>query len=111
MFKLDSHKIAQLLTTSSNQLDSNTLLELQKIRRQALSQQAAYSRFLAWAAHLRTHNYDLIPRSTQSWVVTGVLAILIIAGFEYLPHTQEAPPYSVDLAILTDELPINVFVD
>ncbi|MGC2047156.1 MAG: DUF3619 family protein [Gallionella sp.] len=107
--KLDSEKIAQLLTQSSRQLDSGTLSALSEARNNALKRQLVHSPAAALSSGRWTHN--LIPHSGQQWLVTGLLVAIFVLMAGYWQHAQEQQISEIDVAILTDELPIEIFVD
>ena len=107
--KLDSGKIAQLLTQSSRQLDTSTLSALADARHNALKRHRVCAPAVALSTGRWTHN--LIPHSGQQWLVTGLLVAIFVFATGYWQHTQEQQISELDVAILTDELPIEVFVD
>ena len=115
---LDPKKVAQLLTQGTRQLDGVTLTALVNARQNALKKQLVRAPVFAlhpaslspssWANRL------LLP-SAQPWVsmllAAGLLAAALIAGTGYWQHLEEQQINELDVAILTDELPIEVFVD
>lgn len=112
--ELDPGKIAQLLTQSSRQLDDATTSALADARRSALNSQRVNAPNAALSSGHWT--FSLIPHSGQRWLATGfiVAAFLFVAG--YWQHTLEQRNHeqhisAIDVAILTDDLPIEVFVD
>jgi hypothetical protein len=107
--ELDPRKIAQLLTLSTRQLDESILSALVNARQNALKRQSVRAPVFALNTGHGTHS--LIPDSIQQWVVTGLLVAMIIVGTGYWHHVQEQQIDELDVAILTDELPIEVFVD
>jgi hypothetical protein len=107
--KLDSGKIAQLLTQSSRQLDANTLSALAAARHKALNRHRVHAPAFTLSTGRWTHN--LIPHSGQQWLVTGLLAAILMFAAGYWQNAQEQKISEIDVAILTDELPIEVFVD
>lgn len=106
---LDPGKIAQLLTISTRQLDRSTLSALGSARQSALKKQMVSVPAFALNTGRATHS--LIPDSIQQWVVTGLLVAMIIVGTSFWHHVQEQQITELDVAILTDDLPIEVFVD
>ena len=106
---LNLGKIVQLLDHSARQLDEQTLSALGKARRNALDRQLAHSPIFALDAGRVVHR--LIPHSAQQWLVAGLLLVAIVAGAGLWHHSQEQQFDELDVAILTDELPIEVFVD
>jgi len=113
--ELNTDKIAQLLNRSSQQLDDRVLSALNLARNNALKRQSAYSPAftLAAAASPATARWThwLLPHSTQQWIAAGLLVAAIIGGTSFWHHRQEQQINELDVAILTDELPIEVFVD
>jgi type VI protein secretion system component VasF len=106
---LDPSKIAQLLTLSTRQLDENTLSALSSARQNALKKQVVRAPVFALNTGRETHS--LIPDSVQQWVVAGLLVAMLIVGMSFWHHVQEQQIDELDVAILTDDLPIEAFVD
>ncbi|MBI5431183.1 MAG: DUF3619 family protein [Nitrosomonadales bacterium] len=106
---LDTGKITQLLTLSTKQLDARTLSALSNARQKALERQAECAPAFAFNAGGEAHNQR--QESIQYWVVAGLLAAMLIAGTSFWQHIQEHQTAELDVAILTDDLPIEVFVD
>lgn len=106
---MDPGKIARLLTLSTKQLDAGTLSALSSARQKALERQAECAPAFAFNAGGETHS----PRqeSIQHWIFAGLLAAMLIAGTSFWHHIQEHQTAELDVAILTDDLPIEVFVD
>ena len=107
--ELESEKIAQLLTQSTKQLDSDTLSALSIARQKALQRQTARAPVFTLATSRYAHL--LLPLSSHQWVSAGLLAVMLVLGTGYWHHAQEQQIAELDVAILTDELPIEVFVD
>lgn len=107
--ELDPRKIAQLLTQSTRQLDASTLSALSNARRNALKRQSVRAPVFA----LTTGRWTewLLPHSSQQWIVAGLLAVILAVGTSFWHHAQEQQISELDVAILTDDLPIEVFVD
>lgn len=110
--KLNINDIGQLLDRSTSQLDAATLHKLQLARRTALKHQRSKetSSVLAWIGvhspihHDSSHNH----RAFNVGVVT-LFAILLLAG---LMFWQDMNDHSdVDISILTDDLPVEMYVD
>ena len=115
---LDPKKVAQLLTHSTRQLDEATLTALVNARQNALKKQLVRAPIFALRpTGLRTLGWAnrLLPLSAQPWVTmwlaAGLLAAALVAGTGYWQHLEEQQINELDVAILTDELPIEVFVD
>mgnify|MGYP001603524821 CR=1 FL=1 len=104
--------IAQLLTRSARQLDDNTLAALRRARSVALERQSLSKPIFALNTGHGIHG--LVPHSAYQWVATGILlVIMLFGGASYWQHMQqqEHDMSHVDVAILTDDLPLEVFVD
>lgn len=111
--KFSPEKITQLLTQGTRQLDGRTLSKLSKARHLALTKQSAHASVLALtpaSASTLTARW-LIPHTVHQWLAAGLLAAVIVSGAGYWQHAQEQQVSELDVAILTDELPIEVFVD
>lgn len=114
--KLNLGKIAQLLTQSSRQLDARTLSALVDARQSALKRQLVRLPVFALkpaSAHTSAQHWTdrLMPHSTQQWIASGLLAAILAVGTGIWHHAQEQQISELDVAILTDDLPIEVFVD
>jgi hypothetical protein len=106
----DPKKIAHLLTQSTQQLDDATLSALAKARRNALAMQPSCAP--AFALTTGRWTYHLIPHTTMQWLATGFLAaLLVVAGTNFWQPSEEQQISELDVAILTDEMPLEVFVD
>jgi hypothetical protein len=107
--KLNSGKIAQLLTQSTRQLDTHILSALVDARQNALKRQSV--RAPVFALNMGRETHSLIPDSVQQWMVAVLFVAVLIAGTSFWHQVQEQQISELDVAILTDDLPIEVFVD
>jgi len=107
--KFDPIKIAKLLTHSTRQLDTSTLSALADARNNALKKLSVRSPVLTLSTGRWSHG--LMPHSAQRWLVAGMLVAILVFMAGYWQHAQEQQISEIDVAILTDELPIEVFVD
>jgi len=112
--ELEPGKIAQLLTQSSRQLDDDTTSALANARHNALKKQIVSEPELALSTGHWTHS--LIPHTGQQWFATGLFVATFLFAASYWQHTheqsnQEQQISAIDVAILIDDLPIEVFVD
>ena len=101
-------RIAQLLTRAAQQLDDDTVTALRLARNVALEKQSL-SRpvFVLSAAHSIRW---LMPHSTHQWIAAIILFVAILfSGVSYWQH--EIDLSHLDTAILTDDLPLEIFVD
>ncbi len=112
--KLSPNQIAQLLTQSTRQLDASTLSSLVDARQNALKRQVRMPvfAFTPASAHTSARWTDRVtPHSTQQWIAIGLLVAALVAATSFWRHSQEQQISELDVAILTDDLPIEVFVD
>ncbi len=113
--ELNPGKIAQLLTKSTQQLDESTLSVLANARQNALKRQSVRAPVLTLtsaSAHSSLRWADrLIPHSLQPWIAAVLLLAILFAGTSYWQHVQEQQIDETDVAILTGDLPIEVFVN
>lgn len=108
--QLNPKRIAQLLTQGAQQLDPKTLSALSDARQNALQKQSIRVSGLTLAADRLAHL--LQPARSHQWLASGLLAAMLVIGTSsYWHHANEQQIADLDLAILTDELPIEVFVD
>lgn len=107
MKKINHQQVADLLTQSSRQLDERITTSLRDARTLALQKQrVAEPVFSLSAIGHRAHH--LVPHTTHQRVA---LAILLAAVIGVASYWQNAQTPQDDIDILTDELPIEVFVD
>lgn len=112
---LNPEKIIQLLTKSTQQLDETTLSALADARQNALKHQSVRAPVFALtsaAAHTSVRWVDrFIPHAAQPWIAAGLLVAVLLAGTSYWQHVQEQQIDETDVAILTGDLPIEVFIN
>ena len=112
--ELNPEKIAQLLTKSVQQLDNSTLSALNKARHKALERQSTRVPVFAFSTsgHASARWTDrLIPHSAAPWLAAVLLAAILLACASYWQNVQEQQIDDTDVAILTSDLPIEVFVN
>jgi hypothetical protein len=107
--QLDPRKIAQLLTLSTRQLDKPIVSALVDARQNALKRQAVRAPVFALTTGRWTDR--MMPHWAQPWIATLLLAVVLVAGTSYWQNVQEQQIDETDVAILTDDLPIEVFID
>ena len=107
---IDPKRIAQMLTYATQQLDDNTLTALRKARNAALERQLQ-SRPVFTLSTGHSMRW-LMPHSTHQWVATVILiAAIIFGGASYLHHAYENEIGRLDADILSDDIPLEIFVD
>ena len=107
---LAPERIARLLTRAAQRLDDNTVVKLRCARNIALERQPQSKPVFALSAAHGIH--WLLPHSAHRWVaMILLLAMMLFGSLSYWQHRQESDLIHLDTAILTDELPLEVFVD
>ncbi len=107
--------IAKMLTRSADALDTKTTDKLSRSRNIALSRKPAPNAVLALSSGNAVH--ILIPHTPQQWFATVILlAALLVSLASYWHHATEPDlTYQdmshLDIAILTDDLPMEIFLD
>lgn len=107
--KLDPQKVIRILNQGTQDLDQATLTSLQQARAKALQKQASKGHVLQLAGHRWTEL--LIPHTFQQWVIATLLVLALIAGAGVWWQHSPQHHIEVDEQILTDELPIEIFID
>lgn len=102
--------IAKLLEQATSQLDAKTVASLLKARNIALARQLSTNpRLTLITSHTRNH---LSSHSLPRWgATTMLLAALFFGGVSYWQYRHEEDIAHLDIAILTDDLPLEVFVN
>ena len=116
MNNLNLLKIKQLLNRSLTRMDRSTLERLRDSRAQALAQYGVRrtASSFAWAGKTPWETLGHAfsgPQKTHFWVVAVLFIILLFGATLYSQQTAEPDTTDVDIAILTDELPIHVYLD
>lgn len=102
-------QIAAMLTLASAQLDEDITAKLRRARQAALERQAVPAPALAavgpgWYAHL--------PHTPRQWAATALMVFSLAVGIAYWQNLREHEMKThIDLSILTDDMPMDVFVD
>jgi len=112
--KFHPEQIKQLLNRSLARLDQPTLARLRDARAQALVRYDAHSAApaFAWASLWTDHRHAADSHHKSHYLAAAVLlAALLFSGAAYWHHTTDHDVSDVDIAILTDDLPIEMYVD
>lgn len=102
---INHQKIARLLTQSSEQLDDSILSALKQARETALEKQRVREPALSLST-IGHHAY--MPHTPSQWVAMAILLAAIVVGALGYWQNSQMPE---DIDILTDDLPIEAFVD
>lgn len=108
-FRNTTTPIAQLLNRSAQQLDEDTLSALRAARHSALSKQRVSVAAATFSSGHQIH-FHLSARA-QKWIITLLVAATLISAWGVLQHQHEQQINELDIAILIDEMPIEVFLD
>jgi hypothetical protein len=102
-------QIKLFLNRSTAQLDALTLQRLREARIKALARHEIRSAapVLAWTGP--GQNFGTARK--YPWMAAVLVAVCLFSGTVYWHHSSEKDTSAVDIAILTDELPIHVYVD
>lgn len=112
--KLNIRDIGQLLNRSTAQFDNNTLDKLRVARRNALQYQQTTQHMpvLAWLnQHGLIHNHSPHSHKAFNLGMVALLAALMLGGALYLQNSYEHDHSDIDISILTDDLPVDMYVD
>lgn len=108
--------IKELLNNSTAQLNPTILEKLRDARTRALEQQRTQQYnvpVLAWLGHHGSWNNPFQHFSKPvSLFIAAIFMALLISGASYLSnYSAEHDIYDVDFAILTDEMPLQAYLD
>jgi len=111
--KLDSNAIRQMLNRSAARLDQPALARLREARELALARYDARQAAPAFAwADTGSHGFTGGLRTGYYYLASAILLAAFLFSLANLgQHALEHDESEVDIAILTDEMPIDVFVD
>jgi hypothetical protein len=101
---LNTDAVRQLLNRSASELDQPVLDRLRQAREQALLRHDPGKRHAHWADTLR---YGIRHHAVATVFATLVLTITVAGGLDYYWSDTS----DVDIAILTDEMPVYVYID
>lgn len=106
--KLHSEQIRQLLNSSLTRLEQPTLARLRHAREQAVARYDAHSTApaFAWAGNWYAAGSH---HKSHYFAAAVLLAVILFSGVTYWHREHDVS--EVDIAILTDDLPIEVYVD
>jgi len=111
---LNTEAIRQHLNRSSARIEQPTLARLRDARAQAMARFDARSTApaLVWAGALPGLGHATEShQKSHFWATVLLLAALLFSGAAYWQHSADHDNSDVDIAILTGDLPIDVYVD
>lgn len=106
---MQPHKIKQLLNSSLPHIEQPTLDRLHDIREQVLARYAA--RAAAPSLVAASGFVFGTQRKSNLWVITVLLAACLVSGITYWHRGTERNVSDEDIAILTDDIPIHMYVE
>jgi len=112
--ELTTNLIRQHLDSSSEEIDQPTLMRLSYARMQALARYDAYKsqRKFAWGNVLVGYVNSTETYLRNYFRTTVMLCfVLFFSGVIYWQNVVEQDSTELDVAILTDDLPIDAYVD
>lgn len=111
---LTPDSVKQALNQSVQRMDASIIADLRIARTRALDRHHALQQapVLAWLNHhglwssapSNTHKY-------QNWGVALVLLACLLSGMAYFQQSNEHDHSEIDIAILTDDLPVDAYVE
>jgi hypothetical protein len=111
---INTQLVKDLLNSSILQLAQDTLGKLRAARSRALDHQRTRSTVpvLAWLGHHGERNDSFHMSNSMSWAVAALFVACLISGATFWQnYSSEHEICDVDIAILTDDLPIHVYLD
>jgi hypothetical protein len=112
--RLNPEQIRQLLNCSTAQLDESTLAGLRKTRTRALERHTTrHGHALVFSGHGKhAHGHAMgIRHKPYLWAAGLLLVACIVSGIAYWQSVPNNDTSDVDIAILTDDLPLQVYLD
>ncbi|MDD5177235.1 MAG: DUF3619 family protein [Sterolibacterium sp.] len=104
------HRIGQVLNRAANHLDLGTQVKLQAARRYALTHQKTAVVGLSMAGVGYFASEVLLPKA-RTVIALVMLAIGVVGTYYWNNFQQAAENEEIDSALLSDELPINAYLD
>jgi hypothetical protein len=108
---IDPESIAKLLAVAAERLDTGTLEALQRARNIALLRQSQRQSVLALNGAHGIHWPITHPAPKWMYAAIILLAATLVSVAGYWHHEREHDTSHLDVAILTDDLPMEIFVD
>jgi uncharacterized membrane protein YgdD (TMEM256/DUF423 family) len=112
--KLSPQDIAKLLDHSATKLQQGTLDGLLSARRTALQHQLTKhpAPVMAWLTeHGLIQHHSMQHHKAFNWGMAALLVAVLFSGALYMQQSYDHDHSDTDIAILTDDLPIDVYID
>ena len=109
---INHRKIKYLLNRSAMRIEAPVLQRLHLARTQALMRYDSRrsSPVWAWAGNF-TWSSNVSPQKIHFWTATVLIVIFLLGASTYLSQAAGSDTSDVDIAILTDDLPMHVYID
>ncbi len=103
--------VRQALDRSASQIDQATLAKLRQARSNAMEHFDAHAAVpvFAWATSLG--HIAGSRRRVNYWLAIILVVVIALNGAAYWQHVRDNDDVEADIAILTDEMPIDVYLD
>lgn len=111
---LNHHSVKQLLDQSAARISPATLDKLQAARTHALEHHRTRhtAPALAWLGHFGSHSHSSHTSKRVNWAVAVLFVACLISGAAYWQNSiADRDTSEVDIAILTDDLPLHAYVE
>lgn len=111
--KLNTKEIGQLLDHSAARLDKGTQDKLMAARRVALNHQRTTRQapVLSWLTEHGMIHHGTHSHKAFNWGVAALVAAILFGGALYVQQSYDHDHSDIDIAILTDDLPVDMYVD
>lgn len=112
--KLNRSELHHLLNRSAQDLPASATDKLRAARQLALQRQkvARTAPVLAWlGAHGVLPHPPFHGHRAWQWAGAAALALMLAIGVAYWHHNSGYEHTELDIAILTDDLPVHMYVD
>ena len=109
---LTPDSIKSLLNCSASNLDDATIEKLRASRNRALERHRVlqHAPVQAWLTHHGLWTGSSHPsHKPVYWVLAVLLALSLYSGISYIQHDRDHS--DIDIEILTDDLPVDAYVD
>jgi hypothetical protein len=112
--KLTINSIKQILNHSTQHIDESTIANLRAARTRALERHHTLqdAPVLAWLNHHGLWlGHSPGHHKHTNWALALILITCLFSGLAYWQHTNEHDHSDIDIAILTDDLPVDAYVE